>query len=92
MRDGGIRPHLQGRRRVHPIPGPLAALPDGAIVVAARSAFSLYTGQAHRWTNEGYAPRERHHADGLLAPPSTLMALGSGYRPVLHPLINATSD
>jgi hypothetical protein len=99
---GGLRPsaeaidsvlHQERIRRVHPIPGPLAALPDGAIVVAARSAFTLYTGQAHRWTNEGYAPRERlDHADGLLTPPSTLMALGSGYRPVLHPLINATSD
>jgi hypothetical protein len=66
---------------VHPIPGLLAALPDGAIVVAARSAFTLYTGQAHRWTNEGYAAPERlHHADGLLTPPSTLMALGSRYR------------
>src|SRR5712672_929953 len=84
----------RGRRRVHPIPGPLAALPDGAMVVAAGSAFTLlYAGQAHRWTNEGYAPPERlHHADGLLTPPSTLMALGSGYRPVLHPSINPTSD
>jgi len=103
---GGLRPSAKtidsvlhherierGRRRVHPIPGPLAALPDGAMVVAAGSAFTLYSGQAHRWTNEGYAPPERlHHADGLLTPPSTLMALGSGYRPVLHPSINPTSD
>ncbi len=28
------------------------------------------------------------HADGLLTPPSTLMALGAGYRPALHPSIN----
>jgi hypothetical protein len=82
----------RGRKRIHPIPGPLAALPDGAMVVDAGSAFTLHSGQAHRWTNEGYAPPERlHHADGLLTPPSTLMALGSGYRPALHPSINTAS-
>jgi len=82
-----------GRKRVHPIPGRLGALPDGAMVVASGSAFTLYSGQAHRWTNEGYGPPERfHHADGLLTPPSTLMALGSGYQPVLHPSIAPTSE
>lgn len=80
-----------GRRRVHPIPGPLAALHDGAMVVAEGSAFTLHSGRAYRWTNEGYAPPERlHHADGLLTPPSTLMALSLGYRPALHPSINTT--
>jgi hypothetical protein len=78
----------RGRKRIHPITAALAALPDGAMVVAAGSAFTLHSGQAHRWTNEGYAPAERlAHADGLLTPPSTLMALGAGYRPVLHPSI-----
>jgi hypothetical protein len=77
-----------GRKRVHPIIGPLTALPDGAMVVAAGAAFTLHAGQAHRWTAEGYAPAERlAHADGLLTPPSTLMALGKGYRPMLHPSI-----
>jgi hypothetical protein len=81
----------RGRRRVHPIPGPLAALHDGAMVVAEGSAFTLHSGRAYRWTNEGYAPPERlHHADGLLTPPSTLMALSLGYRPALHPSINTT--
>jgi hypothetical protein len=81
----------RGRQRVHPIPGPLADLHDGAMVVAAGSAFTLYSGQAYRWTNEGYASPERlHHADGLLTPPSTLTALRSGYRPALHPAINST--
>jgi hypothetical protein len=80
----------RGRKRVHPIPGPLAALPDGAMVVLAGSAFTLRSGQAHRWTDQGYAPAERlAHADGLLTPPSTLMALGAGYRPALHPSIDA---
>jgi hypothetical protein len=77
-----------GRKLVHPITGPLATLPDGATVVVAGAAFTLHSGQAYRWTNEGYVPAERlAHADGLLTPPSTLMALGAGYRPALHPSI-----
>jgi hypothetical protein len=77
------------RKRIHPIPGPLAALPDGAMVVAAGSAFTVRSGKAYRWTNEGYARAEPlDHADGLLTPPSTLMALGAGYRPALHPSID----
>jgi hypothetical protein len=80
----------RGRKRVHPIPGALATLPDGAMVMAAGSAFTLRSGLAHRWANEGYAPAERlEHADGLLTPPSTLMALCAGYRPALHPSISA---
>jgi hypothetical protein len=81
-----------GRKRIHPLPGPLAELPDGAMAVAQGSAFTLNRGQAHRWTNEGYAPPERlSHADGLLTPPSALMALAEGYRPILHPSIGRTS-
>jgi hypothetical protein len=81
-----------GWKRVHPIPAPLPALPDGAVVVAAGSAFTLSSGLAHRWTIEGYDPPVTlHRADGLLTPPSTLMALGTGYRPVLHPSITAFS-
>jgi hypothetical protein len=82
-----------GRKRVHPIPGRLVELPDGAMVVAAGSAFTLHSGRAYRWTNNGYAPPERlRHADGLLTPPSTLMALDLGYRPVLDPSIDAVYD
>jgi hypothetical protein len=78
-----------GRKRVHPIPWPLAALHYGAMVVVAGSAFTLCSGLAYRWTSKGYSPLERlYHADGLLTPPSTLMALGAGYRPALHPSIN----
>jgi hypothetical protein len=79
----------RGRKRIHPLPEPLAELPDGAMVAADGSAFTLRAGRAHRWTNEGYAPPEQlRHADGLLTPPSTLMVLRAGYRPVLHPSID----
>jgi hypothetical protein len=78
----------RGRKRVHPIPGPIETLPDGAVVVAAGSAFTLHSGLAYQWTIEEYArPKRLHHADGLLTPPSTLMALSSGYRPAFHPSI-----
>lgn len=78
----------RGRKRVHPIPAPLSDLPDGAMVVAAGSAFTLCSGRAHQWTDEGYAAPERlRHADGLLTPPSTLTVLGTGYQPALHPSI-----
>jgi len=81
------------RKRMHPIPAPVRALPDGAVVVAAGSAFTLSSGLAYRWTNEGYDRAVAlHHADGLLTPPSTLMALSAGYRPVLHPWITAFSS
>jgi hypothetical protein len=73
-----------GRKRIHPITGPLAALPEGTMVVSAGSAFTLVAGQAHRWTPDGYAsPEPLHHADGLLTPPSTVRALAAGYRPVI---------
>ena len=49
----------RGRKRVHPISVPMAALPDGAMVVAGRSAFTLHSGQAHRWTTHGYALPKR---------------------------------
>jgi hypothetical protein len=82
----------RGGKRLHPIPGPLAELPIGAMVAAAGSAFMLRSGQAYRWTNEGYASPERlEDADGLLTPPSTLLALGAGYRPALHPSIDSTA-
>jgi hypothetical protein len=73
------------RKRLHPITGPLAALPDGAVVAIGEGAFTLRAGLAHRWTGEGYAPPQRlASAEWLLTPPSTVLALQAGYRPVLH--------
>ena len=78
----------KGRKRLHPIPAPFAALPDGTVVSVGAEAFTLRAGLAHRWTREGYAPAQRlQQADRLITPPSTLRALLAGYRPVLHPSI-----
>jgi len=75
-------------KRLHPLPCPLADLPDGAVVASGGEAFTLLSGRAHRWTTDGYAPAERlDGADRLLTPPSTVLTLGAGYSPVLHPSI-----
>jgi hypothetical protein len=86
------RERMKHRRKlIYSIPGPLSDLPDGAIVAASGSAFTIAGGQAFRWTEQGYeAPQEIHLADGLLTPPSTSMALRAGYRPVLHPALETS--
>ena len=76
----------RGRKRIHPIPGPVSELPDGAVIAAADQAYTIAHGWPFRWTEQGYqAARQIPHADGLLTPPSTLLAIGAGYRPALHP-------
>lgn len=81
-----------GRNRVHPLSDTFSDLPDGVMVLAQGFAFTLHGGLAYRWANEGYEPPVRlTGADGLLTPPSTLMALAAGYRPVLHPSIEPNS-
>ena len=76
----------RGRKRIHPIPGPVSELPDGAVIAAAGQAYTIAHGWPFRWTEQGYqAARQIPHADGLLTPPSTLLAIGAGYRPALHP-------
>jgi hypothetical protein len=76
----------RGRKRVHPTSGLVSELPDGAVIIAGGHAFTLVKGRAFRWTERGYkAVRQFPRADGLLTPPSTLLAMRAGYRPVLHP-------
>jgi len=80
-----------GHKLIHPIPEPLSDLPDGAVIAAFGSAYTIAGGKAFRWTEHGYlAPQEIHGADGLLTPPSTFMALCAGYRPVLHPALETS--
>ena len=76
----------RGGKRLHPLPGPIEKLPDGTMVQAADAYFLIARGRALQWSMAGYreAGRPIEHAM-LLTPPSTLRALGAGYRPVLHP-------
>jgi hypothetical protein len=80
------RERLQQRqKRIHPMPGPIARLPDGAMITADDTAFLVVHGRPLRWTPQGYESTDKApRAEGLLTPPSTLSALRAGYRPVLH--------
>jgi hypothetical protein len=76
----------RGRKRLHPISGPVGELPDGAVIAAAGAAYTIVQGRAFRWSAQGYqAVSQVPHADALLTPPSTLRAIRAGYRPALHP-------
>ncbi|MDD1527232.1 hypothetical protein C7U92_05100 [Bradyrhizobium sp. WBOS7] len=75
----------RGRKRLHPVPAPLADLPDGAMVQQGEQSFLMTTGRPLLWSPAGYAPIQRElESPMLLTPPSTLRALSAGYRPALH--------
>jgi hypothetical protein len=76
----------RGSKRVHPLTQAVDTLPDGAMITAGGEAYTIARGRAFRWSEHGYdAARQIPRADGLLTPPSTLLALRAGYRPALHP-------
>lgn len=73
------------RKRLHPLPVPLAELPDGAMVQAGAESFLVLQGRALLWSMAGYRKADRAIVDAmLLTPPSTLRAISAGYRPLLH--------
>ena len=75
-----------GRKRLHPLPMPLAELPDGAMVQVGEAYFLILKGGALQWSMAGYRKAESALDEAmLLTPPSILRAFGAGYRPVLHP-------
>jgi hypothetical protein len=76
---------LEGRaKRLHPLSGPLADLPDGAMVAAGADAFLVLGGRILRWSAGGYHAGEPSGTVMLLTPPCTVGALAAGYRPLLH--------
>ena len=81
----------RGRKRVYAIPGPIAELPDGTVIAAVGEAYTIVQGRAFRWSEQGYQVEPQIPlADGLLTPPSTLLAIRAGYRPALHPGLEAS--
>jgi hypothetical protein len=79
----------RGHKRLHPIPGPVDELPDGTVISAGGAAYTVVRTRVFRWTEHGYeAARQIPRADGLLTPPSTVLAMRAGYRPVLHPALS----
>jgi hypothetical protein len=83
----------KGKKRLHALPMPVEKLPDGAMVQAGAESFLVLQGRALQWSMAGY--RQAGHAieDAmLLTPPSTLRAMGAGYRSVLHPSAGELKD
>ena len=77
---------LIGRgKRLHSLPGPLTALPDGVMAAAGADAFLVLGGRTLKWSPGGYVPDAPSGELMLLTPPSTVRTLASGYRPLLHP-------
>lgn len=97
--NGGARPYAagmdevlhrerleSGRKRLHPLPSPIDELPDGAMVASGTAPYLIAGGRMFRWTETGYEKHRPALSDTkLVTPPSTLRALGAGYRPILHP-------
>jgi hypothetical protein len=74
-----------GQKRLHPLPGPLQDLPDGAMVQQGADSFLITAGRTLQWSSSGYRAAElASERVMLLTPPSTLQALRARYRPVLH--------
>jgi hypothetical protein len=75
----------RGNKRLHALPMPLPQLPDGAMVQAGAESYLIAQGRALLWSPGGYRQAQNALTGAmLLTPPSTLRALGAGYRPVLH--------
>jgi hypothetical protein len=76
----------RGKKRLHPLPMPVAQLPDGAMVQQGEESFLILQGRALQWSMAGYQKAQASLDNALLlTPPSTLRAFDTGYRPVLHP-------
>lgn len=79
-------------KRLHPLPGAAGTLPDGTMLAAGGAAFLASGGKTYPWSPAGYGAAQDLPRDAkLLTPPSTVRALGAGYRPVLHPSLAAGS-
>jgi hypothetical protein len=81
------RERLNGKtKRLHALPMPIQALPDGAMMQADDHSYLIARGRPLLWSWGGYRDVGDTLRDAaLLTPPSTLRAFVAGYRPVLHP-------
>ncbi len=64
------------------------ALPDGAMIAIGSDAFALRGERLLRWTPSGYDETRRRPPSGdadVLTPPSIIVVLKRGYRPLWHP-------
>jgi hypothetical protein len=84
------RERLNGRdKRLRELPAAIEALPDGAMVQDEAGSYLILRGRPLKWSFDGYSEAAQPGGNAmLLTPPSTLRALGAGYRPVLHESAN----
>jgi hypothetical protein len=65
-----------------------AALPDGVMVRVDGGPGLMLGGLVLPWSFEGYGPPRQprsHNPIEVLTPPSTVAAISTGYRPLVHP-------
>lgn len=80
---------LDGKaKRLHLLPERVVDLPDGAMIEAQGKFYLIAGGGTYRWMPDGYRGETAPTDARLLTPPSTVRALASGYRPILHPDLN----
>ena len=80
------RERLASGKKLHPLPKPIEALPDGTMVQAGEESFLINDGHPLLWSPSGYRAVKREFKDTkLLTAPSIVRAFSAGYRPVLHP-------
>jgi hypothetical protein len=86
-----IDAELHAARLARPFPPrPLAALPDGAMVLHRDVPWLRWRGALHRWTPSGYETGVGADAPTpvmlpVITPAPMLAALAGGYTPLLHP-------
>ncbi|CAN5557503.1 hypothetical protein BH10PSE4_BH10PSE4_32050 [soil metagenome] len=82
---------LEGRaKRLHPLDAPVEDLPDGTMIAVDQTAYLIWSGETHAWTEEGYEPATAiEQTAALLTPPSTLAVLRAGYSLVAHSSLHA---
>ena len=51
----------RGKKRLHPLPMPVAQLPDGAMVQRGEESFLIVQGRALQWSMAGYREARRAH-------------------------------
>jgi hypothetical protein len=80
------RERFASGRKLHPLPMDLDKLPDGVMVRAGEESLVVVDGRPLRWSFAGYRKAELPTDEAqLITPPSTVRALASGFKPVLHP-------
>lgn len=65
----------------------LGGLPDGVLVQANQDAWLLHRGALRKWSHDGYGPpvpADPARQVALLTPPTMVLALQTGYSPILH--------